>query len=78
MLLLLILVFITLFLAAAGLSYLLGFRLGGDHGRSELARVRLEAAESERQLHNLTRQAFWAMAKHVEERKTDDHPGGES
>jgi hypothetical protein len=35
--------------------FLLGFRLGGEHWQSELTKVRLEAAQAERQLHNLTR-----------------------
>jgi hypothetical protein len=44
------------------LLFLLGFRLGNEHGRSRIARVQLEAARAERQLHDLTRQAFVAMA----------------
>lgn len=43
------------FLLVAVLIYLLGFRLGGQSGISELQRVRAEAAEAERQLHDLTR-----------------------
>jgi uncharacterized membrane protein YciS (DUF1049 family) len=43
--------------------FLLGFRLGGDHWQAELLRVRLEAARAERQMHDLTRQAFVAMAE---------------
>jgi uncharacterized membrane protein YciS (DUF1049 family) len=46
--------------------FLLGFDLGGQHWQSELSRVRLEAAHAERQLHNLTRQAFVSMAEAVE------------
>jgi len=48
--------------------YLLGFRLGGDHGRVELHRVRMEAAHAERQLHDLTRQAFVSMAEQAQRR----------
>jgi hypothetical protein len=48
--------------------YLLGFRLGGDHGLGELHRVRMEAAQAERQLHSLTRQAFVAMAEEAQRR----------
>ncbi|HVF74605.1 MAG TPA: hypothetical protein VM938_06110 [Acidimicrobiales bacterium] len=47
--------------------FLLGFRLGGDHWQSELLRVRLEAARAERQLHDLTRQTFVAMAEQAEQ-----------
>lgn len=50
-------------------TYLLGFRLGGDHWQSELSRVRMEAAQAERQLHDLTRQAFVAMAEEAERRR---------
>lgn len=49
--------------------YLLGFRLGGTSWLSELTRVRAEAAQAERQLHDLTRQAFVAMAEEVERRR---------
>jgi uncharacterized membrane protein YciS (DUF1049 family) len=51
-----------------GVVFLLGFRLGGERWQSELSRVRLEAAQAERQLHNLTRQAFMTMAEQVERR----------
>jgi hypothetical protein len=59
MLLLLILALLALVLTV----FLLGFRLGGDHWQAELARVRLEAAQAERQMHNLAREAFVAMAE---------------
>lgn len=48
--------------------YLLGFRLGGEHAQKELLRVRLEAAAAERRLHELTRQAFTAMAEEAQRR----------
>jgi hypothetical protein len=51
--------------------YLLGFRLGGDHWLSELARVRAEAAQAARRLHDLTREAFVAMAEHAERRRSN-------
>ena len=60
---------LLLVLALATLTaavFLLGFRLGGDRWQSELTRVRLEAAHAERQLHDLTRQAFISMAEHAE------------
>lgn len=59
------------FLLVAVLVYLLGFRLGGQSGISELQRVRAEAAEAERQLHDLTRSAFVAMAEAAERRRFD-------
>ena len=59
------------FLVVAVLVYLLGFRLGGQSGISELQRVRAEAAEAERQLHDLTRSAFVAMAEAAERRRFD-------
>ena len=49
--------------------YLLGFRLGESTWFGELGRVRAEAANAERQLHDLTRQAFVAMAEEVERRR---------
>ena len=59
------------FLLVTVLVYLLGFRLGGQSGISELQRVRAEAAEAERQLHDLTRSAFVAMAEAAERRRFD-------
>jgi hypothetical protein len=51
------------------LTYLLGFRLGGQSWITEAQRVRAEAAEAERQLHDLTRSAFVAMAEEAEHRR---------
>jgi hypothetical protein len=51
------------------LTYLLGFRLGGQSWISEAQRVRAEAAAAERQLHDLTRSAFVAMAEAAERRR---------
>lgn len=53
-----------------GLTYLLGFRLGGHSWIAETQRVRREAAVAERDLHDLTRQAFVAMAEEAERRHT--------
>lgn len=50
----------------AAVVFLLGFRLGGDRWQAELTRVRLEAVHAERQVHDLTRQAFVAMAEQAE------------
>jgi hypothetical protein len=64
---------ITLLLVAvltiAGLLFLFGFRLGGAHWQTELAKVRMEAAQAERQLHDLTREAFVAMAERLEQNR---------
>ena len=46
--------------------WLLGFQTGGRVHQSELQRVRYEAAKAERQLHDLTRDAFIAIAEHVD------------
>lgn len=51
------------------LTYLLGFRLGVQSWISEAQRVRAEAAAAERQLHDLTRSAFVAMAEEAERRR---------
>lgn len=66
-------VIITLVIAMALvviLTYLLGFRLGGQSWMTEANRVRAEAAQAERQLHDLTRSAFVAMAEQAEQRRT--------
>lgn len=62
----LILILIAL---AVGLTFLLGFRLGGQSWLAELQEVRAEAAAAERQLHDLTRSAFVAMAEEAERRR---------
>ena len=65
-----LLVLIIILLAALVASiYLLGFRLGGEHWQSELSRVRQESAHGQRQIHELTRQAFVAMAEEAERRR---------
>jgi hypothetical protein len=51
------------------LTYLLGFRLGGQSWVAEAQRVRAQAAAAERQLHDLTRSAFVAMAEEAERRR---------
>jgi hypothetical protein len=48
------------------LTFLLGFRLGGQSCVAEAQRVRAEAAVAERQLHDMTRAAFVAMAEEAE------------
>lgn len=47
--------------------FLLGFNLGGEQWQEELIRVRMEASQAERKLHDLTRQAFVSMAEAVEQ-----------
>jgi hypothetical protein len=63
----------VLVLALASLAlavFLLGFRLGGDHWQAELARVRLEAAQAQGRIHDLTLHAFVAMAEHVQAKRS--------
>ena len=50
------------FVLAATAWFLLGFRLGGTHWQTRLVRTQMEAASARRQLYDLTRQAFVAMA----------------
>lgn len=51
------------------LTFLLGFRLGGHPWITEAQRVRADAAAAERNLHELTRSAFVAMAEEAERRR---------
>lgn len=57
---------IALLLVALVATYLLGFRLGGHAWTSETHRIRAEAARAERELHELTRTAFVAMAEEAQ------------
>lgn len=66
MILFLVLVLVAGLVLAA---YLLGFRLGGQQVSDELLRVRLEGIEARRRMHQLTRDAFVAMAEHAERRR---------
>jgi len=52
------------------LTFLLGFRLGGQSWISEAQRVKAEAAAAERQMHDLTRSAFIAMAEEAQARRS--------
>jgi hypothetical protein len=45
--------------------FLLGFRLGGRHWQSRLLHSQLETVKARRQLYDLTREAFVAMADHA-------------
>lgn len=71
MIVLLIIALLLIQVALLASVFLLGYRLGGEHWQSELARGRLEAAQAERRLHNLTRQTFVSMAEAVERRHHD-------
>jgi hypothetical protein len=51
--------------------YLLGFRLGGRYWELRIAQVRSESAEASRQMHDLTREAFVAMAEHALHRRDE-------
>ena len=64
----LLFVLVLVLLALFSALFLLGFRLGGGHWKSELARVRMEGAQAERALHDITRQAFVAMAEEAQRR----------
>lgn len=48
--------------------FLLGFRLGGSHWQNRLLETQIESAKARRQLHDLTRNAFVAMAEYAERR----------
>jgi hypothetical protein len=74
MVLLLIFLLVVTTALVLALSYLLGFRLGSHSWISEAHRVRAEAAVAERQLHDLTRQAFVAMAEEAERRRHGPTP----
>jgi hypothetical protein len=63
---------LAVLLLLASFAFFLGFRLGGDHWQSELQQVRIEAIQAERQIHDLTRHAFIAMAEQVELHKNQD------
>ena len=65
-----LLLVILLVAVVVGLTFLLGFRLGGQSWLTELQEVRAEAAAAERQLHDLTRSAFVAMAEEAERRRS--------
>lgn len=64
----LVVVLLIAIFALAVAVYLLEFRLGGGHWKGELIRVRTEAAEAERALHEVTRTAFVAMSEEAQRR----------
>lgn len=65
--LLLVITFLGVLLVLA--LFLLGFRLGVHQATLELLRVRTEATQARRQIGDLTRQAFVAMAEEAERRR---------
>ena len=69
MIVLLLIGLVVAVLAIITLTFLLGFRLGGQSWFVESQRIRAEAAASERELHTLTRTAFEAMAEAASRRR---------
>ncbi len=67
-------IFLLLLILVVALTFLLGFRVGGDRWSSELARVQTEAMDAQRQMHDLTREAFIAMAEHVDHERLRRSP----
>ena len=61
-------------LSTVVLAYLLGFKMGGDSRASELRLVRSRAERASRDMHDLTRAAFVAMAEEAQ-RRTTGGPG---
>jgi len=49
-----------------GLVFRLGVRFGSDRGQSELSQLRWDTVRAKRQMHDLTRQAFVAMAQEAQ------------
>jgi hypothetical protein len=66
---LLIITAVVAIITVTALALLLGFGLGSPHRDRELLRVRLQAADAARRMHDLTREAFVAMAEHVDQRR---------
>jgi hypothetical protein len=62
---------LTAVLAVVVGIFLLGFQVGGRFWQSEVQRTRFAAARAERQMHDMTRDAFVAMTEHAERRDGD-------
>jgi len=59
-----------------GLALLvIGFRLGRSYGDHQRLRLRLQAAQAQRRMHDLTRQVFTAMAEAAEQRRRKGEGG---
>ena len=54
-------------LGAATLVYLLGLNRGEANGQAAVTRVRLQAADAERRMHEMTLQALIALAEAVQD-----------
>lgn len=72
--LILLLALFGVIVLAASLAYLLGYRIGGQQWQTRLDQVRAEGAEASRQMHDLTREAFVAMADYALQRRNGEHP----
>ena len=65
----------TLTLLVAGFTLVCGavgvlsFRVGRSRGFGEIFHVRMQAAQARRRMHDLTREAFEAMAEEAERRR---------
>lgn len=59
-------VFLLVLLAI--LAYLLGVQLGGRQWKARVEELQAESLRATRVMHDLTRQAFVAMAEHAERR----------
>jgi hypothetical protein len=78
MIVLAVVILVVTVAALGACLFLLGFRLGGGHAQAELAEVRLVAVAAQRELHDLTRKAFTAMAEQAEQSWRQLHiKGGE-
>ena len=66
MLVLVLLLMFSFLFGMAGMSYLLGFRLGRDSNAEALLRVREEGLLAERAVLRTSRDAFRAIVDHVE------------
>lgn len=70
---LLIVLGVVAIVSVAAAWFLLGYRLGSSHWQSRLLETQLESAKARRQLHDLTREAFVAMAEHAHLARTRGH-----
>ena len=70
--LILLLALLGAIVLAVLLAFLLGFRVGGHEWRTRLDQVRAESADASRQMHQMTREAFVAMADYALKRRQPD------
>ena len=68
----LLLVFLVLLSALMAALCLLGFRVGGEEWQREALRVRQDGVGASRELHELTRRAFVAMAEEADRQRQGD------